>query len=138
MISAAMQWLDKTENVTAAADKAVEVNVAMSAARIRKDAIASIVPAETPSAPGKPPHTHGGANRASKGKLPKAILYAADKRAGNAVIGPARSKTGEVGQAHEFGGSYRGNQFDERPFMGPALDRQRDKFAASFAGSIGT
>lgn len=138
MIGASASVTIATNAVKAAADKATAENVGQAAGRIRKDAIASIVPSVDPSPPGSPPHTHGGRKRAGKGKLPKAILYAVDKAAGDAVIGPAKSKAGTVGQAHEFGGKYKGEQFAERPFMGPALDRQQTKFAASFAGSIGS
>lgn len=137
MIGASVSVTATTGAVKDAADKATAENVGQAAGRIRKDAIASITPSDMPSPPGQPPHTHGGRNRKGKGKLPKSILFAVDKSAGDAVIGPARSKAGTVGQAHEFGGRYKGEQFAERPFMGPALDRQQTKFAASFAGSIG-
>lgn len=137
MIGASVSVTATTGAVKDATDKATAENVGQAAGRIRKDAIASITPSDTPSPPGQPPHTHGGRNRKGKGKLPKSILFAVDKAAGDAVIGPARSKAGTVGQAHEFGGQYKGEQFTERPFMGPALDRQQAKFAASFAGTIG-
>lgn len=68
-----------------------------------------------PSSPGQPPATR-------RGLLRRAIRYqvADDRR--SVVIGPAYSMVGTAGQAHEFGGRYRGDTFPKRPFMGPALD----------------
>jgi len=125
-----------TAPVEKAAKQAGVKNVGHAAAIVRKDAIASIKPAEGASSPGSPPHTHGGKKKRGKGKLPKAILFA--QVGDTAVVGPAKSITGTVGEAHEFGGKYKGETFAERPFMGPALTRQTPRFAESFAGSIGT
>jgi phage gpG-like protein len=80
-----------------------------------------------PSPPGSPPFT-------AQGLLSRAILFAADQS--GAVIGPAESVAGTVGQAHEFGGDYKGNNYPERPFMYPALERGTPRFAGEWAGSI--
>lgn len=67
------------------------------------------------SPPGDPPTTR-------RGLLKRSIRYelAADKM--SVVVGPVASMVGTAGQAHEFGGRYRGADFPERPFMGPALE----------------
>lgn len=79
------------------------------------------------SQPGSPPHT--------RGRLKAAIVFDATER--GAVIGPRASVVGESASAHEFGGSFKGQEFPERPFMGPALNRNLSRFADSWAGSIG-
>jgi phage gpG-like protein len=117
-------------------------NLNHAAARIRKDAVESIQPGDGPSAPGTPPHTHTqrltrkGKTRA--GQLPRSIVFHVDKAKEEAVIGPRYSMVGEAGAAHEFGGQFRGDNYPERPFMGPALDKNLDNFASDWAGSIGS
>ena len=66
------------------------------------------------SQPGQPPTTR-------KGLLRRAIRYelASDKM--SVVIGPTYSLVGTAGEAHEFGRRYKGADYPERPFMGPAL-----------------
>jgi hypothetical protein len=133
---------DTTKRVTDAADVASFRNVGHAAATIRNDAIASIQPAPGPSPAGSPPHTHtGGVNPKSgktrKGVLQKAIVFFQDPAKQFAIVGPRESVTGEAGEAHEFGGEFRGEQYPERAFMGPALQRNQDRFTGDFAGSIG-
>ena len=103
-------------------------NFSHAAARIRKDAIASITKSSEPSQPGSPPHTR-------KRQLNRAILFSADKQ--SAVIGPRHSVVGDAAQAHEFGGSFRGTDYPERPFMGPALDKNAARFGSDWAASVG-
>jgi hypothetical protein len=81
-----------------------------------------------PSAPGTPPHTR-------RKQLPNAIIYDASR--GNAMIGPRFSRVGLAGEAHEFGGRYKGGDYPERSYMGLALTKEATAFGASFAGSIG-
>lgn len=83
----------------------------------------------TGSTPGTPPETR-------RGQIRRAIVYAADKY--GAVIGPTSNLMDQSASAHEFGGTYKGQQFPKRPFMGPALERQTDRFAGSWRGSIGS
>lgn len=117
------------KRVKDAADKAAFRNFGHAAASIAKDAKSTVEQAEGPSPPGTPPHTH-------KGKfLSRAIRYAADKD--GAVIGPMASVVGEIGQVMEFGGEFRGHDYDARPFMEPALDRGAPRFADEWEGSIG-
>lgn len=84
---------------------------------------------QIPSKPGTPPHT--GPRRILK----KAILFDADEE--GAIIGPAYSLVGESMEAHEFGGEYRGQEYPERPFMGPALDDKLDRLIGNWSGSVG-
>ncbi len=130
---------DQTKRVADAAEKATFRNVRHAAAAIRRDAIESIQQADGPSAPGSPPHTHTGGitkkGNTRKGNLQRAIAYDTDKD--SAVIGPRESVVGLAGQAHEMGESFHGTDYDERPFMGPALDKNLDRFASSWQGSIG-
>lgn len=116
-------------------------NLGHAAATIRKDAQASIEQAEGPSPVGSPPHTHTGGvtkkGKPRKGNLQRAIQYDVDKSAEDAVIGPRESVVGLSGRAHELGEEHMGQDFPERPFMGPALEDNLDRFHASWAGSVG-
>jgi len=156
MIFAKADITTNAKAVEKAADVATYKNVGHAAASLRKLAIASLEKVDGPSSPGKPPHTHQSqraakirklnSHRKKRGratvKVPKsfvlanAIVYAQEN--GAAVVGPRKSVAGMIGETHEFGGQYKGAQYPERPFMGPALDKSRDRFAASFAGSIGS
>ncbi|GAB6166150.1 hypothetical protein JCM19992_21500 [Thermostilla marina] len=79
--------------------------------------------------PGQPPHTH-------TRRLPKAILYAVDKRRQVVVIGPAVHLFGTAGKAHEHGGRFRGARYPKRPFMEPALLKVKDRLPKFWAGSV--
>lgn len=82
-----------------------------------------------PSAAGQPPHTQ-------TKRLPKSIVYAVERQAGRAVIGPDYALIGTVGGAHEHGGLYRGQTFARRPFMGPALEKIEDRLPKHWEGSV--
>lgn len=147
MIGTDVKIVDETRKVTQATERAKYRNVRHAAASIRKEAIASIKPApkgerrrarrrkgkivararHASSPPGSPPYTN-------RGQLKRAIIYAADKD--TAIIGPRYSAVAASSQAHEFGGTYKGQQYPERPFMGPALEKNLDRFATSFRDSI--
>lgn len=105
-------------------------NIFHAAATIAKDAKRSIRPSQSPSRPGRPPHTR-------RRLLNRAIRFqtAPDKK--SIVIGPRASVVGGVAAAHEFGGSYKGDQFPARPFMRPALERNLHRLGGTFTGSIG-
>ena len=130
MISFAIQIVDRLARVKAAADKAGYRNLGHAAASLRKTAVESIETSDEPSAPGEPPHTR-------RGQLPRAIRFDVDRTNQEAVIGPRASVVGEAGAAHEFGEEFRGTDYDERPYMGPALDASLDRFAADWKGTIG-
>jgi hypothetical protein len=141
MIGLSVQTEDNTKRVADAAEKATFRNVGHAAAAIRNDAIESILPSDEPSAPGSPPHTRsagiGKNGKVRRGVLQKAIVFHQDFAAQMAIVGPRFSVAGESGEAHEFGGEFRGQDYPERSFMGTALDRKRARFASSFEGSIG-
>lgn len=129
MIGLNYQSTDTTHKLDAAAEKAAFKNFGHAASRISKDAKASLITADGPSPEGAPPHTHKGAF------LRRAVRYAADKE--GAVIGPMFSVVGEAGAAHELGESFHDQDFPERPYMGPALDRNISRLSTDWAGSIG-
>lgn len=129
MISATVKIEDKMQRVEKAAEKAAYKNFNHAAASISKDVKSSLETAEGPSAPGSPPHTHRGAF------LRRAVRYAANKD--GAVIGPMASVVDEAGALHEFGGEREGDQFPERPFMAPALERAVPRLAGIWRGTIG-
>ena len=129
MFGATVKTIDNFRKVAEAAERAQKRAFAKAAFRIGGEAIKSIETSDEPSRPGEPPHTR------RQRRLSRAIKYAAD--AEGAVIGPMASKIDQAGQAHEFGGRYKGGEYPERPFMWPALEKQADSFAGEFAGSIG-
>jgi hypothetical protein len=144
MISLSVDITDNFQAALKAANVASFKNVSHAAASIRKAEIASFQVAAGPSQPGTPPHTHPGIVRSGKrkgqqrlGQFPKAIAFYVDKEKGEAVIGPRGSIAGTSASAHEFGGEYKGEEYPARPFAGPALKANVDRFAASWAGSIG-
>ena len=132
MFGMEVQIEDRFDRVLAAEETARYRNFGHAAASIRKSAQASIVDAPGPSAPGTPPHTRRRGKRPSQ--IRRAIVYSADKF--GAIVGPRASVLGTAGGAHEFGGSFRGSKYPQRPFMFPALFRNQRRFGQSWAGSI--
>lgn len=131
MIGMRATTVDNTRAVKKAADKASFKNLGHAAASVRKTAIKSIKRSVKPSRRGQPPHTR----RARK--LPRAIYYAAEKDKLSSIVGPVASRVGTVGEAHEFGRTYMGQDFPARPFMGPALEENLDRIPSYWAHSIG-
>ena len=99
------------------------------AGAIRLTARRSIKRSPTYSDPGTPPHTR-------RGLLREAVLYAVEKDAARAVIGPTYERVGTSGSAHEFGGRYRGDNYPARPFTGPALEAIRPRLPGFWAASV--
>lgn len=130
MIGLEVKTEDKTQHVVDATERATFRNLGHAAAAIRRDAVESIVVAEGPSPEGTPPHTR-------RRQLKRAIRFDNDRAAEEAVIGPMASLVGEAGRAHELGGEFHGNEYPERPYMAPALEKNLDRFAGDWAGSIG-
>lgn len=79
---------------------------------------------------GRPPRTRG------RKVLPRAILFAVNREEESAIIGPSVELAGKVGGAHEHGGMFRGERYDARPFMGPALDKVLPEFREAWRHSI--
>lgn len=130
MFGLTFQLEDNTKRVQDAADQATFRNLGHAAASIRKTAIEEIIVAEGPSDPGTPPHTR-------RRQLKRAIKFDNDKASQTAVIGPEYSIVGEAGAAHEFGDEFRGANYPERAYMGPALEANEERFASDWLGSIG-
>lgn len=107
-----------------------EKRLSRSAFLIRRVARAQFVRRRGRAKAGSPPHTR-------RGKLPRSILYYVDRQREEAVIGPAAHLAGKSGKPHEHGGKYRGARYDERPFMGPALEAMLDQIPGQFSGLIG-
>jgi phage gpG-like protein len=129
MIGLKVRTTDNTKAVHKAVDKAAFKNFNHAAASISKDVKSTLEKADGASEPGQPPHTHKGIY------LRRAIRFASDKE--GAVIGPMASVVDQAGAVHEFGGDYKGNDYPERPFMYPALQRALPRFAGQWRGSIG-
>jgi len=127
MFGAGCTVSDETQAVVKAAEQGSYRSLSHAAASVRKEAIASIKTDPEPSEPGAPPHSR-------RGLLRRAIRYAADKEI--AVIGPVASLVGGAAAPEEFGGEYRGGEYPERPFMGPALDAKLDRFSKEWEGSV--
>lgn len=98
-------------------------------ASIRLVARRSIKKSKQPSTPGSPPHTR-------KGRIKNAIKYAVSADKQSVVIGPDVEVAGTSAKAHEFGGQYKREQYDKRPFMGPALNKTKERLPAMWAGSV--
>lgn len=131
MIELKVQTEWNAKRLLAAVDRASERNHRQTAFDIMRTAQASIDTSDEPSPPGQPPHTRGRGRK----NLRSAVRYDATKT--DAVVGPMQSVVGEIGAVHEFGETFRGTDYDERAFMGPALDEHIDRFALMWAGSIG-
>ena len=118
------------QRVLRSVKKAAGGNIYSAAGLVRRSAIDSIERAHGASQPGSPPHTR-------RRQLPRSIVFSVDRRKPSAIIGPRFSFVGESGRAHEFGGRYKGQEYPERSFMYPALERTAPAFAGTFRGSIG-
>lgn len=81
------------------------------------------------SQPGRPPNTR-------RGQLKRAVLYSVEKQRERVVIGPSHAVVGRSAMAHEHGGRYRRQRYPKRPFMGPALMKQKDRLPRLWAGSV--
>lgn len=129
MITATFELDDRFADVEKAAQRATFENLTHAGAAIRLEAIGSIDVSESPSLPGNPPHTR------DERRLPNAILF--DAGTDDVIVGPSAARMGQSAAAHEFGEFYKGQQFDERPFMGPALDSLAPALAEMWEGTIG-
>jgi phage gpG-like protein len=96
---------------------------------IRLAAQRSIRKGKTAAPAGQPPRTR-------KGRLKQAIQYAVETSRGSVVVGPNVDVAGTSGAAHEHGGQYRDENYPQRPFMGPALQKVKDRLPAFWAGSV--
>ena len=129
------EWIAKEQGgfnrIAQAAEKATFDNLRHAAFSISKNAKARIKKSKKPSEPGEAPTTRqkGGHN------LKGAIFVSVDRD--SALIGPRYSFVGDSAEAHEFGVDRKGDEFEERPFMGPSLQEAIPRFASDWQGSIG-
>ncbi len=122
------------EKIKDRADKATFKNLRHAAFSHRKRVVQSIKKTkEAPAAPGEPAHTRGRGRHNIRG----AMFVDVDKRMESAVIGPRSSWAGPAAAAHEFGGTFRGQDYPARPFSEPQLDETSSRFADDWQYSIG-
>ncbi len=117
------------KKVIAAAKRANITSLGHAGAATRLAARKSITKAKGASAPGKPPHTR-------RGRLRNAIKYALASDKQSVVIGPDYAVAADSGAAHEFGGNYRRQNYDRRPFMGPALEKVKDRLPRFWGSTV--
>lgn len=129
MVSAKARTKFDARKVVKAAKKAGITNLGHAGAAIRLAARRSIRKSGKPAPRGSAPHTR-------KGRLKNAIKYAVVKDKQSVVIGPDVEVAGTSGRAHELGGHYRNEQYPKRPFMGPALEKTKDRLPPMWAGSV--
>ena len=117
--------------VKRAAEKGTFRSLGHAAAAIRKTAIRliTVVKKGTPSKPGEPIHS-------KTGRAKKSILFGVDRGQQEAVIGFNAAWMKDSMDPHEHGGVYKGGNYPARPTMGPALQANLVRFAASWKDSI--
>lgn len=98
------------------------------AAYVRTVASRSIKVRPEAAPPGHPPYS-------TTKRFPKSIFFDVDRSRGVAVVGPLYSRVGPSASEHEHGGHSRGQNFPQRAFMQPALERSQDKIAGFFERS---
>jgi len=118
-----------TKKVLAKTKQASITSLGHAGAAIRLVARRSIRKRKSASPAGSPPSTR-------RGQLRRAIAYAVEKQQGLVVIGPEHEVVGESGKAHEFGGRYRREHYEKRPFMGPAMEKVKDRLPPLWAASV--
>lgn len=129
MFAATVTIKNSINNVRNKAQQGNFKSLGHAAASIRLVARRSIRRRQTAAMPGSPPNTR-------RGQLKRAIMYAIDKQRGVALIGPSFDVVGTAGKAHEFGGSFRRERYAKRPFMGPALEKVKDRLPPIWSGSV--
>jgi hypothetical protein len=129
MLAAKAKTRFDASKVVKAARKGSITSLGHAGAAIRLTARRSIRKSDKPSPAGTPPHTR-------KGRIRNAIKYAVVAAAQSVVIGPDVEVAGTSGKAHEFGGHYRNEEYPLRAFMGPALEKTKDRLPPMWAGSV--
>ena len=118
------------KQIKEAADRATFRNLFGAISRIRKDAAKSIRRRKDPdiaSPPGTPVFTHVG--------FAKQALWW-DVTDESAIMGFRHSLFGTKGETHEFGKTEEGRDYPERPTVGPALERNIERFQKDWRSSI--
>lgn len=124
-----------------AVDQAKRRTLSRAGAFIRQSARTSIRPRRGTSRPCKPPFSH-------EGSLRRFILFGYDTHTESVVVGPVGFKSSIAPNVLEFGGmtntpfwwkhkrKSKRVRIKPRPFMGPALDREQDKFPWLWEASV--
>jgi phage gpG-like protein len=127
--------------VIRAVDKAKRRTLSRAGAFIRQSARTSIRPRKGTSRAGNPPYSH-------EGSLRRFILFGYDPQTESVVVGPVGFRNSVAPHVLEFGGvtnaprswKRKGNsariRIKRRPFMGPALERERDKLPWLWESSV--
>ncbi len=128
--------------VMRAVDKAKRAVLSKAGAFIRTTARHSMRRRKGAAPPGQPPHSH-------TGLLKRFLFFAYEPASESVVIGPAKlNKPTEAPRVLEHGGKTlferrrRGKvvrrrvTIESRPFMGPALEKERPKLPKRWAGSV--
>lgn len=128
--------------VVRAVDKAKRAVLSKAGAFIRTTARHSIRTKKGSAPPGKPPHSH-------TGLLRRFIFFGYDPGSDSVVVGPAKlNRSTEAPRVLEHGGTTtverrrkgrvrkRKVRIKPRPFMGPALEKERPKLPKLWANSI--
>ena len=127
--------------VTRSVDAAKRRVLSKAGAFIRTAARTSIRKRKGSSPPGKPPHSH-------EGSLRRLILFGYDRANDSVVVGPVGFKNSVAPRALEHGGttvvlSRRRGQLQTRkvriaarPYMAPALERERPKLPLLWRNSV--
>lgn len=134
-------FFDRTP-VVRAVDKAKRAVLSKAGAFIRQRAKTSIRKRKGTSPPGEPPYSH-------LGLLRWFVFFAYEPNTDSVVIGPAKlNKPGEAPRVLEHGGKTlierrrRGKivrrrvAIEARPFMGPALDKEKASLPALWRNSV--
>lgn len=131
MVTANVRAKFDKKKVTGGARKGNITSLGHAGAAVRLTARRSIRKSRAASAPGTPPNTR-------RGRIKNAIKYAVLPDKQSVVIGPDAEIAGTSAKAHEFGGRYRRERYEKRPFMGPALEKNKSRLPEMWAGSIRT
>lgn len=127
--------------VMRAVNKAKRAALSKAGAFIRVTARRSMRRKKGSAPPGKPPHVH-------TGLLSRFVYFGYDPASDSVVVGPAGFKRSTAPNVLEFGGksevrtrrrgkvARRRVTIEARPFMGPALEKERPKLPALWAGSV--
>lgn len=127
--------------VQRAVDKAKRQALSRAGAFIRQTAKQSMRRRKGSAPPGKPPHVH-------EGSLRRLIFFGYDKGTDSVVVGPMGFIRSDAPHVLEFGGKTtvarrrRGKRerrrvrIVRRPYMGPALEKERSKLPKLWANSV--
>jgi hypothetical protein len=127
--------------VMAAVDNAKRKVLSKAGAFIRTAARTSIRKRKGTAPPGKPPHSH-------EGSLRKLILFGYDRASDSVVVGPVGFAQSTAPRALEHGGETvvhtrhggrlvsRKVKIAARPFMAPAMEKERPKLPLLWRNSI--